>query len=428
MKKNILLLIISVMLTVTVRGQEVSDTTVVYYRQGWSTIDLSLRDNRAALDGFISRFNAALQDSSRRLTSFRVDAYTSPDGTDFSNNRLAENRARRLMDYLRSRINLSDLPLTIRSHGVDWAGLESRVATHEVPYKDEVLDVLRNTPEWIYDEDNRVIDGRKRQLGMLRGGIPYNYLLDNVFPLLRRSCITLSYTVEPIDSPQPQQPTGKPAEETVAEQPVTETERVRTEPVVQHEAEPALSLPAKDKRDFRPLLAVKTNLLYWATVMPDFKSYTFVPNLEIEYFFKERWSLAATGNYMKRGYGNGDFYGISSWSVEPRWWFKGDGRFRWFYLGAYGQVGDYDAQNSRVANDGNTGTLWGAGLSLGAAIPFSDRFGLEVGIRGGYRRSNVRVYSHEAPDYFLDYETKDNHWGVTGIKASLYFRFGKGSK
>ena len=209
------------------------------------------------------------------------------------------------------------------------------------------------------------------------------------------------------------------------------------EPVVSPSPEPAAEsdpapvptpVPAADKREFRPLLAVKTNLLYWATVMPDFKSYTFVPNLEIEWFFKERWSLSGTGNFAKWSYGDGEFFGISSWSLEPRWWFKGDGRFRWFYLGAYGQIGDYDAQNSRVAHDGNTGNLWGAGLSLGAAIPFTDRFGLEVGIRGGYRRSEVRVYSHEAPDYFLDYEKQDNHWGLTGIKASLYFRFGKGSK
>lgn len=182
------------------------------------------------------------------------------------------------------------------------------------------------------------------------------------------------------------------------------------------------------QEEFHPLLAVKTNLLYWATVMPDFKSYTYVPNLEIEWFFKDRWSLSGTGNFAKWSYGNGKFFGISSWSIEPRWWFKGDGRFRWFYLGAYGQVGDYDVQNDRVSLDGNTGKLWGAGLSLGVAIPFSNRFGLELGLRGGYRHAKVNGYVHEAPDYFREFTEKDNHWGVTGIKASLYYRFGKSNK
>ncbi len=101
----------------------------------------------------------------------------------------------------------------------------------------------------------------------------------------------------------------------------------------------------------------------------------------MEWFFQERWSLSATGNYMKRSYGGDDFFGISAWSVEPRWWFKGDGRFRWFYLGAYGQVGDYDVQNSRAAFDGTTGTFWGAGLSVGAAVPFP--------IAGGWRSASA---------------------------------------
>lgn len=423
MKRNILLLILSVMLAGAARGQQATDTTVVYYRQGRSDVDPTLRNNRAALGGFIERFNAIAGDSTVRTVVLRLDAYSSPDGITTANKRLSENRARRLREYLRSHGGLSGQAIAVQGHGIDWEGLEAMVAAMDVPYKDEVLGVLRNTPEWIFDDEDRVIDGRKHRLGMLRGGVPYNYMMEHIFPLLRRSCITLSYMVEPSNE-------VRPVEQPADEQPAGQPEQPREEVTAQPDPAPVSTpvSPAADKREFRPLLAVKTNLLYWATVMPDFKSYTFVPNLEIEYFFKERWSLSGTGNFIKRSYGSGKYFGLSSWSVEPRWWFKGDGRFRWFYLGAYGQVGDYDTQNSRTANDGNTGTLWGTGLSLGAAIPFSDRFGLEIGIRGGYRRSNVRAYSHEAPDYFLDYETKDNHWGVTGIKASLYFRFGKGSK
>ena len=422
MKKNILLLVVGIILAAAAKGQYATDTTVVYYNRGRSDIDFSLCNNKAALERFIRRFNAESGDSIRYLVSFRLDAYSSPDGITVANKRLSENRAKRLLEYIRSHIDFPESLLTVQSHGIDWAGLESQVAERDIPYKDEVLDVLRNTPEWIYDDDNRVIDGRKHRLGMLRGGVPYNYLMEHVFPLLRRSCVTLSYTVEQTATPQPQQSVGEPA----AEQPAAEPEQPRQAVVAQPEPVPVL--PSADKRAFHPLLAVKTNLLYWAGVMPDFKHYTFVPNLEIEYFFKEHWSLSATGNYMKRSYGNDDFFSISAWSVEPRWWFKGDGRFRWFYLGAYGQVGDYDVQNNRTALDGTTGKLWGAGLSAGAAIPFSNRLGLEVGIRGGDRHAGMKEYVHEAPDYFLERKGTDNHWGVTGIKASLYYRFGKGNR
>lgn len=422
MKKNLLTLIVGILLFGTTWGQSSIDTTVVYYHRGRSDIDCSLCNNKATLERFICRFNAESVDSVRHLVSLRLDAYSSPDGITVANKRLSENRAKRLLEYIRSQVDFPESLLTVQSHGIDWAGLESQVAAQDIPYKDEVLDVLRNTPEWIFDENNHVIDGRKHRLGMLRGGVPYNYLMEHVFPSLRRSCVTLSYTVGQTETPQPQQSIG----ESAAEQPTAEPEQPRQAVVAQ--PEPAPVSPVREKREFRPLLAVKTNLLYWAGVMPDFKHYTFVPNLEIEYFFKKRWSLSATGDYMKRSYGNGCFYGISAWSVEPRWWFRGDGCFRWFYLGAYGQVGDYDVQNSRTALDGTTGKLWGAGLSVGAAIPFSDRFGLEVGIRGGYRHAGMKEYVHEAPDYFLERKGTDNHWGVIGIKASLYYRFGKGNR
>lgn len=185
---------------------------------------------------------------------------------------------------------------------------------------------------------------------------------------------------------------------------------------------------AESKREFLPLLAVKTNLLYWIGIMPDFRRYTFVPNLEIEWFAGKGWSLAGAGNYAKWKYGSHNFFGISSWNLEPRKWFCIDGKYQGVYLGIYAQVGDYDYQHERLERDGITGKLWGTGLSIGIVLPFSDRWGVEIGIRGGYRCSTVRNYSHEHSNYYFDYEFKEHHWEVTGIKTSLYFRLGKSSK
>lgn len=38
------------------------------------------------------------------------------------------------------------------------------------------------------------------------------------------------------------------------------------------------------QKSFSPLLAVKTNLIYWVGIMPDFKHYSWMPNLSLEYF------------------------------------------------------------------------------------------------------------------------------------------------
>ena len=185
--------------------------------------------------------------------------------------------------------------------------------------------------------------------------------------------------------------------------------------------------PVENNGGFRPFISVKTNLVYWTTAMPDFNSYTFVPNLEAECFFCDRWSVAGTGNYAKWGYGDGKFFGISSWSLEPRWWIWGDGRYRWIYVGLYGQMGDYDVQNGGDGQFGYTGPFWSTGLSFGVTVPFSKRLGVELGVRAGYRQSEINGYSYEVPEYFRDYTETGRHWGVTGLKISFYYRFGKGS-
>lgn len=437
-RRLLLLLVPALMLGTASRA---SDSPVTRYHYGRSDIDLRLHDNRAAIDTLFQRLDAALRHPGR--ISLRLDAYSSPEGSAVANSRLSEKRARLLLEYIRSRVAVPDSILTVRSHGVDWEGLESLVSGSDMPYKEEVLAILRDTPEWIFDDSRRVVDGRKRQLGMLRGGRPYVYLSDNMFPLLRRSCVTVT-----IDKEDAERPVEKPAGENLPAGRQTqadtraETEQHR-EASATHPGETALPAAEKEEAEvagkpavpprgqdgpFRPVLAVKTNLLEWAGVMPDFHRYTFVPNLELEYYFLDRWSVSGKGSYIKRGYGGGRFFAVSSWSLEPRWWPWGDGRFRWLYLGVYGQAGDYDVQNDRVTSDGSTGRFWSTGLSLGAAIPFTDRVGVDVGLRGGYRHSTVRDYTREAGTDYLDRAGTKNHWGVTGINVSLYWRFGKTTK
>lgn len=421
-------------------GQMSPDTAVIYYRQGGSEVDPALKGNRAALEGFLSRYREAAVDTTFRLVSLRVEGYASPEGSSELNSALARRRGERIVEYLRRYIDLPDSIVSYRSSGTDWTGLAALVAAEEkVPYKAEVLDVLRTVPEWIYDKQGRVTGGRKRQLGMLRGGIPYRWLLEHVFPDLRRSCIVLTYTVTPAvpsTGPGDGETEDKEAEENIEETEMAEIETAtKTEAATEGEedtGETAVT-PATGSKEggatFRPLLAVKTNLLAWATVMPDFRSYTFVPNLELEYFFADRWSLHAQGNFAKWSYRSGErFFGLSAWSVEPRWWPGGSGCYRWLYAGVYGEAGDYDVQDEGQRLDGTTGKLWSAGISVGAAIPFTDRFGLEVGIRGGYRRAQAREYVHEAGHYYLERAGKDNRWGITGLRASLYYRFGKSGR
>lgn len=412
----------------SVYAQEAVDSMRIYYRTGYRYVEPEYKNNRAELERFIKAIKDVF--NSGRLDKVTVKSYASPDGSNEANLLLSERRVDSLKAYILRNSGIPESSVIGKSGGIAWDLLRQIVAASDIQWKEDILNVLDNTPMWIYDESGKLIGGKKKELMDLDGGKAYKYLYDNIFPTLRSSLAATLYE-------KPASAVTAPVEE---EAPAPQPEpQPQTEPEPQPQAEPEpapepapvtepTSMADPSAKAFRPLLAVKTNLLYWGTIMPDFHSYTFVPNLELEYFFKEMWSVSGTVNWAKWGYGSDNFFGISSYSLEPRWWIWGDGRYRWIYLGLYGQVGDYDTQNERSTLTGDTGKHWSTGLSVGAAIPFSKRWGLEIGIRGGYRHSSVRGYTYEAPDYFLDYEHTGNHWGVTGIKASIYYRFGKGSK
>ncbi len=422
-----------------IKAQVAQDSAQVFYRRGYSQIDTTLRDNRAELGRFTEAIRrAAAHDAVEGIV---IRSYASPDGSNRANERLARLRAEKLKMYIVERTGVDGSLIEQHADGIAWGGLRAMLAASDHEWKDEAIAILDTVPVFIYDENGVPVDGRKKRLMDLRGGRPYNYMLEVYFPDLRSSvAATLFIKEEKVEemkqeeekatpTPLPVVKEEKPAPVVVPEEPAAPVEEpAAADTTAKKQPAPEKEEPDEEKPEFTPIIGIKTNLLYWATVMPDFNSYTFVPNLEVEWFFAKRWSLTALGNFALWDYNGGDWFGVSSWSIEPRWWIWGDSKFRWIYLGVYGQVGDYDVQNDRVDRDGNTGKMWGAGLSVGAVIPFTKHWGCEIGIRAGYRNAIVRAYSYEAPDYFLDYQTTDNHWGVTGIKASIYYRIGKKNK
>jgi len=227
----------------------------------------------------------------------------------------------------------------------------------------------------------------------------------------------------------------------VVEEPVVEEPEVRPEiygvgtprfigkkqePVVVNPIENRISPPEEKAPGL--MLALKTNLLYWAGVMPDFHYYTITPNIEAEVFFADRWSISGSWVYAKWDARKDDFWGISSWTLEPRYWIKGNGSFQGVYLGIYGSIGDFDVQNDRIREYGNTGDFYSAGISAGVLFPLSDSWAVELGLRGGYRHSKIEAYYHEAPDDFYQSSRNENSWEITGLNVSFSYRFGKSRK
>lgn len=156
----------------------------VYFRQGYSILEFDYRDNAKRLAAFVDSVRTLQGSASCRVKTFRIVGTASPEGVSVLNKRLSENRAKNLVAWIEEYISLEGATLDIQVLGIDWERLERQVVASDMPYRDEVLEILRNTPVWVI-RDGKVVDSRNRQLGMLRGGRAWRYMEEYFFPELR---------------------------------------------------------------------------------------------------------------------------------------------------------------------------------------------------------------------------------------------------
>lgn len=159
--------------------------------------------------------------------------------------------------------------------------------------------------------------------------------------------------------------------------------------VVKKEGKPETAVTAAVREPALPqatavspfFMSVKTNLLPWCTVAPsiqlgtgDVKMQTgsFMPNVELEWYFAGRWSVAVSGMYADFAYKDKtrDRWSVSEVSVEPRVWPLRRDEFAWLNAGLFGEYGDFDVRGSGIDPGkellyGRTGRFWTLGASIG---------------------------------------------------------------
>ena len=401
-------------------GQEIPRTDTlgvdVYYRRGFSVLEDSLRDNGVRLTSFADRLRALQQDTSHCIRQVRIVSGTSPEGTAKANRRLAYNRSERIRHYLNHHFPSWNLSFDIRSEAEDWSGLAALVAASDMPARDEVLDILHNTPVWVF-ENGRIVDGRKRQLGMLQGGRPWRYMEERFFPELRCSKVRVVYENIATPAPEPAPAVPEPAQETARpKDPVAEPA-----PVVAEES------AAAERKPF--YMALKTNLLYDAAL---------IPNLGAEFYVGRGWSVGGSWMYA---WWNSDrkhnYWRIYGGELDIRKYFgrrAGEKPLTGHHLGLYGQMLTYDFELGGKGYMGGRpgGTLWdkmhwGVGLEYGYSLPVGRRLNLDFGIGVGYLGGEYWEYTPQ-DDHYLWLRTKKRHWfGPTKAEVSLVWLIGRGN-
>lgn len=404
MKPLIVLLITGTLAAATVTAQVPADSAKVYFRLGHRQYDPAFRNNSAGITPFVKevkRHNAA--SNIERIT---VRSYTSPDGSNAANERLSRNRCSSISELILNETGIDPSLMHTEAEGIAWDELLRMVeADPHVPYRDEVTELLRNTPLWVFDENNRVVGGRKKSLMELRGGVPYRWLYTNIFPALRNAVAVSLFVKQPDataePSPEKNEKTdslGNPGNLESLEQ-------------LENPAPAAETLPASHTPWHR--LAIKTNLLYDAILMP---------SLEVEYRFNDRWTVNAEGdvawwhNDPKHKY-----YQVMILSGEGRYWFKHYNNRPWhgFYVGAFGGGGKYDLENG---NRGYKGTGYMAGISAGFMFPVSRNISFEAGLGVGYLTTKYEEYLPFEGHYVYQQTSRTGYFGPLKLKFTLVWR------
>lgn len=393
-----------------IAAQIKTDSVTVYYRVEKAVLDPSFHGNGANMDRFLSRIREIITDKRYQRFNFRIRSYASLEGPLSLNERLYKERTEAFLDYIRRQgIQLPGQIYVWQSNCYNWEELEQRVLHSNIPYKDEVLDIIRNTPEWS-EKTGRRTEYRKQRLMALHGGIPFKYMKRHFFPEMRYSAVVLSCEFAAPDLPAiPRIPLQKTFT-------VSIPDSILIEPLI----------PAPRKPFY---MAVKTNLLYDAAL---------IPNVGIEFYLKDGWSIG--GNWM---------YGW--WKKDRTHWYwrayGGDIFFRkWFgrkaqekpltghHLGLYAQVLTYDFEvGGRGYMGGKPGgdlfdqANFGVGIEYGYSLPVARRLNFDFSIGVGYLGG--KYYEYEPMDnHYVWQATKRRNWfGPTKAEVSLVWLLGRGN-
>ena len=404
MKRKLLFILLLIQVSFTLYAQVehgVKKSVYVYFRQGEGDIDEAYMNNSAHLTYFVNQIKSYSKDS---LTScfIRIISSASPEGEKKSDVRLVKRRAESIAEWVADKIKCN-IKFDIDSIGIDWNMLIENVEVDSVvPYRDEVLEILRTTPETV------VVNGiehqeRQKTLQKLRRGVPYRYLFKELYPKMRYASARCEMILTEITKLQPVDD-------------ITSTIKSVNSAEIPASSISMIDVPAISQK-WHPKLHVKANALTY---------FLLLPNLALEFDFAKHWSVALPVYYSALNWFVHDVK-FRTMAVQPevRYWFNSENT-KWF-IGAhfnYAQYnialnGDYRYQD----HIGKTPTI-GGGLSAGYRMPLSrdNRWNVEFSLGVGALPLKYDRFYNVKNGRFAD-TNSGCYWGVDNANVSFSYSF-----
>lgn len=144
------------------------------------------RNNATELDRINATLDSVFRNKDATIKAIYLTGYASPEGSYELNEKLSKNRADAFRTYLMERYGYSPGLYHVDWRGEDWSGLTQLIQDSSMPWKESVLEIIRETD---------VFDGRETKLMNLEGGNPYRYMSQYFFPKLRKVQYKILYTI-----------------------------------------------------------------------------------------------------------------------------------------------------------------------------------------------------------------------------------------
>ena len=415
-KKIVMVVLMPTTLLANAYAASIQDSlrTTIYFRPGYSLLELSYRDNAANMKALTQGIQTIKGNPCVQLQHIRILSAASPEGNSALNKRVAKRRGERLRDYLKETLVLPDSIFTVSSAGEDWQGLAALIAKEKTPWRNKALQIIRHTPEWV-TRNGKVVDGRKRQLQNLDGGKAWKYVLDNHFYTLRTGAVVVCEVKTLAAESTPS--AAEARQEQARLESASQSPSSPPFPAIPSQVHPSSESQAPPVASY---FALKSNLLYDALL---------VPNLSLEASIGSGWTLGAGGMFAWwskdakhrywRIYGGGleirKYFGTLSKS-KP---------LQGHHLGIYGDFLTYDFEFG--AKGYQSKATYAAGIKYGYSHPIANRLNLDFALGIGYLHSNYKTYVPRDGCYVYQ-ETKKQKWlGPTQAEISLVWLLGKGN-
>ncbi|GHU69067.1 hypothetical protein FACS189413_07280 [Bacteroidia bacterium] len=170
------------------KRDETGEAYLIFKVGKWDILP-DLANNKAELRKIENSLQYIKEEPTAIITSCSITAYASPEGSFESNLKLSQNRASALRTFIKTKYNVPDKVLSSEGMGEAWDDLLAMVeADTKIENKAEVLRIMRTVG---------IMAGRETQLMNLSGGRSYKYMLENLFPRLRRVNYKIEYTIPP---------------------------------------------------------------------------------------------------------------------------------------------------------------------------------------------------------------------------------------